>query len=59
MTRSGHSDYATTRLYIDLAGESFREEAERLEGRVFGGMGTRNGYKSDEPSPEKETQSRD
>ena len=46
MTRSGHSDYATTRLYIDLAGESFREEAERLEGRVFGGMGTKKRVQS-------------
>ena len=59
MTRSGHSDYATTRLYIDLAGESFREEAERLEGRVFGGMGTKNGYKVEAESPREETQTRD
>ena len=27
MTRSGHSDFATTRLYINLAGETFRGEA--------------------------------
>jgi integrase len=26
MARAGHSDFATTQLYIDLAGESFREE---------------------------------
>jgi integrase len=36
MARAGHSDFATTQLYIDLAGETFREEAERLEERVFG-----------------------
>jgi integrase len=32
--RAGHSDYSTTQLYIDLAGETFREEAERLERRL-------------------------
>ncbi|MDF2753260.1 MAG: Phage integrase family [Gaiellaceae bacterium] len=32
--RAGHSDYSTTQLYIDLAGETFREEAERLEKRL-------------------------
>jgi integrase len=31
--RAGHSDYSTTQLYIDLAGETFRGEAERLEQR--------------------------
>jgi integrase len=35
MARAGHSDFATTQLYIDLAGETFREEADRLEERVF------------------------
>ena len=34
--RAGHSDYSTTQLYIDLAGETFREEAERLEQRLSG-----------------------
>jgi integrase len=34
MARAGHSDFATTRLYIDLAGETFREEAEILERRL-------------------------
>jgi len=32
--RAGHSDYSTTQLYIDLAGETFREKAERLERRL-------------------------
>lgn len=34
MSRAGHSSYATTRRYIDLAGERFRAEAERLEDRL-------------------------
>ena len=33
--RAGHSDYSTTQLYIDLAGETFRAEAERLEERLL------------------------
>ena len=36
MTRAGHSNFKTTQLYIDLAGENFREEAERLGQRLFG-----------------------
>jgi integrase len=37
MARAGHSDFATTQLYIDLAGETFRDEAELLERRLWGG----------------------
>jgi hypothetical protein len=37
--RAGRSDYSTTQLYIDLAGETFREEADRLEDRLFAGAG--------------------
>lgn len=36
MALVGHSDFATTQGYIDLAGEVFREEAGRLEERLFG-----------------------
>ena len=36
MARAGHSDFATTQGYIDLAGETFRAEAELLEQRLFG-----------------------
>jgi len=36
MARAGHSDFATTQGYIDLAGETFRAEAELLEARLFG-----------------------
>jgi integrase len=44
MTRSGHSSYATTRRYIDLAGERFRPEAQRLEDRLWGDTGTKKRY---------------
>ncbi len=44
MSRAGHSDYATTRRYVDLAGERFREEADRLEERLWGDSGTKNRY---------------
>jgi integrase len=30
MARAGHSDFKTTQGYIDLAGETFRQEAELL-----------------------------
>jgi integrase len=36
MSRAGHSDCATTRRYVDLAGERFREEGDRLERRLAG-----------------------
>ncbi len=36
MKRAGHSDFATTQRYIDLAGETFREEAELADARKFG-----------------------
>jgi integrase len=38
--RAGHSSYSTTQLYVDLAGVRFREEAERVEDRVLGGIST-------------------
>lgn len=51
MSRSGHSSYATTRRYIDLAGERFREEADRLEERLWGSSGTKNGYQNSDELP--------
>lgn len=36
MALAGHGDLATTQGYIDLAGETFREEAALLEERLFG-----------------------
>jgi integrase len=40
MARAGHSDFATTQGYIDLAGETFREEAELAEERMVGAART-------------------
>jgi site-specific recombinase XerD len=56
MARAGHSDFATTQLYIDLSGEAFREEAQRLEDRLWGGTGTKNRYKNGGLSPVEETE---
>lgn len=56
MSRAGHSSYATTRRYIDLAGERFREEADRLEDRLWGGTGRKLGYKAALALSEAETQ---
>jgi integrase len=36
MARAGHADLRTTQGYVDLAGESCRAEAERLEERLWG-----------------------
>jgi integrase len=44
MARAGHSSITTTQGYIDLAGETFREEADRLEKRLWGDSGTKNRY---------------
>ena len=52
MSRAGHSDYATTRRYVDLAGERFREEANRLEKRLWGDSGTKKRYQVDDPVTE-------
>jgi hypothetical protein len=34
MTKAGHSDMKTTRIYLHLAGTVFRDEAEALERRL-------------------------
>ena len=44
MSRAGHAAYATTRRYIDLAGVSFRAEADREEERLWGASGTKFRY---------------
>jgi integrase len=36
MTKAGHTDMKTTRIYLHLAGTVFREEAAALERRLFG-----------------------
>jgi hypothetical protein len=43
MSRAGHSDFKTTQLYIDLAGQTFREEAELSERRLLGGPVEKSG----------------
>jgi integrase len=43
MARAGHSDFKTTPGYIDLAGETFREEAELADARLFG-VGQKSGH---------------
>ena len=35
MPIAGHSDFKTTQGYIDLAGETFRQEAELAEDRML------------------------
>jgi integrase len=43
MARAGHSDFKTTQGYIDLAGETFREEAKLAGARLFGAVGQKSG----------------
>jgi integrase len=51
MARAGHSDFKTTQIYIDLAGETFRGEAELLEKRLWGESGTKTRYKKADSLP--------
>lgn len=55
MARAGHTDFKTTQAYIDLAGETFREEAERLERRLWSGSSTKSRYQIEEASPDQAT----
>ena len=57
MSRAGHSSYATTRRYIDLAGERFRAEADRLEDRLWGGAVEKAGRNSDAEGADSEPES--
>jgi hypothetical protein len=54
--RAGHSDFKTTQAYIDLAGEHFRPEAELLEERLWGTMGTKSGYEAADSGPSEATE---
>jgi integrase len=45
MARAGHSDFKTTQGYIDLAGETFRQEAELADERMFGAVDQKSGQK--------------
>jgi integrase len=51
MAPAGHSDFKTTQAYIDLAGERFRNEPERLERRLWARIGTNFQYQIENPSP--------
>jgi integrase len=52
MSRACHSDFKTTQGYIDLAGESFPEEAALVEQQVFGPeLGTQVGTQLSERQP--------
>jgi integrase len=37
MTRAGHANIATTKMYLHLAGVVFPDEAQQLEDRLLGG----------------------
>ena len=43
MKHAGHTDFKTTQRYIDLAGVTFREDAERAERRLLGESVAANG----------------
>lgn len=47
--RAGHASFSTTQRYIDLAGVTFREEAERSSARLFGGSGKSSGKSAEVP----------
>ena len=55
MARAGHSSFTTTQGYIDLAGETFREEADRLERRLWGETSTKKRYQETDSSSEAAT----
>jgi len=55
MARAGHSDYAAACRFVDLAGERFRAEADRLEERLWGSSGTNSEHEVVPSHPETET----
>jgi hypothetical protein len=42
--RAGHSDFATTQIYMNLAGETFPGAAELLEERMLGQRSGQNSH---------------
>ena len=52
---AGHSSYSTTRRYISLAGARFREDADRLEARLWAIPVPKNRYQEGDSSPVKAT----
>ena len=51
MTRAGHTNMATTKRYLHLAGTVFRDEAERLDDRLLGGLSTQPSAHLSAPEP--------
>lgn len=56
MARAGHSDFKTTQGSIDLAGETFRDDAELLERRLAGATGTKLRYQETKATHPLETE---
>jgi integrase len=54
MARAGHSDFKTTQGYTDPAGDTFREEADRLRQGLWGDSGCQEAVPSAQPSPAEE-----
>jgi hypothetical protein len=48
MTKAGHANIATTKIYLHLAGVVFRDEANALEARL---LGTEVGTHTSAPNP--------
>ena len=42
MTKAGHADMNTTKIYMHMAGVVFRDEADRQEARLLGRRGAEN-----------------
>jgi hypothetical protein len=51
MTKAGHANMATTKRYLRLAGEVFRDEAAELERRLLGGVSTDSSTNLSAPEP--------
>jgi hypothetical protein len=52
MTKAGHTNMATTKRYLRLAGVVFPEEAAALEARMLGtGVSTEPSTRLTEPQP--------
>ena len=51
MTKAGHTNMATTKRYLHLAGTVFRDEAERLDDRLLGGLSTQLSTHLGAPGP--------
>jgi integrase len=50
MTKAGHTDMKTTRIYLHLAGTVFHDEAAALEARLFGAVESSTDLREPEPT---------